>query len=79
MGGGKLGLSNIGGTLVERERLAFVNRRHELRWQSAMSDVSTNLVGLVGGSSSSLALVAGSKLSEVTVVVALPGTRKSGQ
>ena len=45
----------------------------QLEW--AFFDINlykTYLVGLVGGGSSDLTLVAGSKLGEITVVVTLP-------
>lgn len=62
VGGGELGLSNVGGRL----------------WTQSMSALQVNhvvasyLVGLVCGGSGNLALLAGSELGEVTVVVTLP-------
>jgi hypothetical protein len=61
VGWGQLGLSNIGGVL------GSINGDVD-----GVCSISTYLVGLVGGSGSNLALLAGSKLSQVAVVVTLP-------
>lgn len=63
VGGGKVSLSDIGSVL---------------RWSASCAARSTNetyLVSLVGGGSSNLALVAGGKLSEIAVIIALPAKR----
>ena len=62
VGGGELGLSNVGGRLWTQSMLALqVNHV-----------VASYLVRLVCGGSGNLALLAGSELGEVTVVVTLP-------
>lgn len=70
MGGGEVGLSDVGGVL---NRVVRGNSRI-LTSIDAVVD-HTYLVGLVGGSSSDLTLVARGKLSEITVVVTLPINR----
>jgi MFS-type transporter involved in bile tolerance (Atg22 family) len=68
--GGQLGLGDIGGALeVGTVMLAFYHSR--LQRQDKVCGGSY-LVGLVGSGGSNLALLAGSELGEVTVVVTLP-------
>jgi hypothetical protein len=62
VGRGELGLSNVGGRLWIRS-MSVLQVNHV---------VASYLVGLVCGGSGNLALLAGSELGEVTVVVTLP-------
>jgi hypothetical protein len=66
VGWGELGLGNVGGTLYKR--LVF-HLELQLMLRFAY------LVGLMGSSCSSLALLSGSELSQITVVITLPKLR----
>jgi len=63
VGGGEISLGDVGGILLMQ-----ISGCHGAK----SSQPSKYLVGLVGSSSSNLALVPGSELSEVAVVVSLP-------
>jgi hypothetical protein len=62
MSWGELSLCNIGGILDKR----IISRVSE------QVEIGTNLVSLVSSSCSNLALLPGGKLSQITVIVALP-------
>jgi hypothetical protein len=64
VGWGELGLCNVGSVL---------RGKRSAKLQSIMITETTNLVGLVGSLGGLLSLIARGELSEVTVVVTLPG------
>ena len=77
VGGGELGLGNVGGTLRGGQVSASSNRRKA----RAMDELLENpyLVSLVGSGGSNLALLARGELGEVAVVVTLPTCGDGGQ